>query len=865
MIKSIITIIVLFCQSIFFLSQSSISAQNNLTEEINKIALKENLRLAYESGILQNKFCKISLKGVPIKIALDLLLSQTDLEYVITEDKQLLLRKKEYNDTNSLKLVGQIREKFDNKNISFAAVSLLGSPIGCYSDENGFFDLIIPSDYIKGNDTIIIHRMGYKDKKLELHSFIGNSDIELEVKTRILPVIMILKPIKPMEINTSLINYKIDNEQYEFSSFITEDVLRKVQFLPSVYANNDKSSKINFRGSKSFETLVILDGLRIYNPTHFYNVFSSINNDFVKEVNVYKNTIPPSIRSMTGGIVKMSSYDNIKTFLADFDANLMYLSANAVIPVSNKFKINIAIRKSVFEKTKKSILYEVTSKNNQVLQDSNLLNSKSPGFMFYDFNNTFLYKINKKQEIKLSFYKSMDLYDDSYIISLKNKENNITNIGLKYIDISDWNNLGIGLNYSVKWLNVDTDISISSAQYQEKNILKINIKRQRPDSIQVKSIFDSKSSSINDVVFKIDNKIKVNTYSKILFGIDLTNYNVLSNIDIKQNSILNLKEKSNTYTVYGGFYGKLNNIDFGLALKSTYLSSTKTNYFCPSFDLVYHFSKNSSLFGSISKQHQYLRQFEYETPQSKNTYVWALASNSTPVLTSNNISIGSKLTYAKSTITIEAFHKTLNGLSTLLRPAPTSRNDHGMVNENYKIFYGDSYNYGLDILWLQKIKNYSSQLSYTYSILNQRFNQVFKNRYHPAPNDTRHQIKWINSYTWNNWRLGLNFIYSSGTPYFDFSNLTKDSHRSKIVFENFIEYLPDYFRSDFSINYKLNFFKKNMIFGLTVFNLSDRVNISERRIINTGRGFNPKNTPGLIRSQTNLLSRTINIGIKLKI
>jgi len=240
-----------------------------------------------------------------------------------------------------------------------------------------------------------------------------------------------------------------------------------------------------------------------------------------------------------------------------------------------------------------------------------------------------------------------------------------------------------------------------------------------------------------------------------------------------------------------------------------------------------------------------------------------LAGEHTPVLSSKTISFGSNFSYKNTKLTIETYYKTQNGLSVLLRPKLTNREEPDVQKLDYRIFYGDSYNYGLDLMWTYNTGNYSSQLAYTYSIFNQRFKQIFRNSYHPAPTDTRHQIKLIQSYKWDNWLFDLNFIYSSGTPYFDFSKLEHNSHRADISYQDYIKFLPDYFRADASINYKVTVFGKHTMIKLAVFNLTNRTNITERRLIITNRDFNPNNR--LIQSQTNLLNRTVNIGIRIEL
>ncbi len=850
------------------LSQSGIDSHKiPLYDEIQKIAEKENLHLAYESGLLQNMYAKTNVQNLSFDKALDLILSQTDLEYILTKDHQLLLRKKKLNNPEKLKLFGRIRDKQNKENIAYAAISLKGSAIGCYSDEAGNFNLVIPSDYIKGNDTIIIHRLGYNEKKIELNKFINSGEVELDVKARLLPLVTILNPIKKIRLPNSLFDYSINNQGYEFYAFITNDILRKIQSLPSIYANKDKSALINIRGSKSFETLILIDGLRMYHPTHFYNIFSSINNDYVEKINVYKNTIPPSIRSMTGGVVEMISKPMNKDFSADIEANLMFLGTVVNIPVSNKAGLLLSARKSIFDKTQNNFANQVLSPvdKQSALPVLTRLDRKSPEFKFYDFNGKFEYSINNRNKIQIDFFSSRDFFLDKYENILKKKTNDITSLKIRYRDDANWINTGIGIKYNLKFKNLHTNIALSSANYFDNSLLNINLVQKRHDSLKIYFEDDFKISSIHDLVFKINNQLKTGKNSFLDFGLDITNYSVASQIILKLNPILDISKEYISYSLYTSFLNKINNLEYRLTLKTSYFTGTTNYYVDPAINIKYHLTNKLFIYSSINKQHQFLREIEYETPQSTNSYFWDLANKSTPVLSSKTYSIGCTYDNHKSKINLEFYYKTQDGQSILLRPKPTKRDKPNPINLNYNIFYGDTYIYGLDMVWSQTLGNYTGQLAYTYSVFNQRFKQIFKNEYHPAPDDTRHQLKLIQNYRLNKWNFGLNLIYSSGTPYFDFSDLKRASHRSEINFEDYIKFLPDYYRSDASITYSFKIYGKNTQLNFSIFNLTNRMNISDRRLISTNKDFNPNNPLRLIQSQTNLLKRFVNIGIKFKL
>jgi hypothetical protein len=71
------------------------------------------------------------------------------------------------------------------------------------------------------------------------------------------------------------------------------DVLRVVMALPGVKTVGEASTGLNVRGGSTDQNLILFNDATIYNPAHFFGMFSSFNPDLVKEVNLYKSSIPP--------------------------------------------------------------------------------------------------------------------------------------------------------------------------------------------------------------------------------------------------------------------------------------------------------------------------------------------------------------------------------------------------------------------------------------------------------------------------------------------------------------------------------------------------------------------------------------------
>ena len=81
--------------------------------------------------------------------------------------------------------------------------------------------------------------------------------------------------------------FKIDIEAAKVVPALAEpDLLRAAQILPAVSAASDYSSALYVRGGAPDQTVVLLDGIPVFNPYHFGGVFGAFNPDVVASVDV---------------------------------------------------------------------------------------------------------------------------------------------------------------------------------------------------------------------------------------------------------------------------------------------------------------------------------------------------------------------------------------------------------------------------------------------------------------------------------------------------------------------------------------------------------------------------------------------------
>jgi len=81
------------------------------------------------------------------------------------------------------------------------------------------------------------------------------------------------------------------------------DVLRSLQSLPGVSAVGEGANGINIRGGSVDQNLIFLEHMPVFNPTHLLGLFSLFPTDGIRELQLYKGSIPARYGGRTAGVL----------------------------------------------------------------------------------------------------------------------------------------------------------------------------------------------------------------------------------------------------------------------------------------------------------------------------------------------------------------------------------------------------------------------------------------------------------------------------------------------------------------------------------------------------------------------------------
>ncbi len=173
------------------------------------------------------------------------------------------------------------------------------------------------------------------------------------------------------------------------------DILKSLILLPGVSTQGEASSGFNVRGGGVDQNLILLGGATLYNPSHLFGFFTGFNSSIVRDVSLYKGSIPANFGGRASSVVDVAyKKGNFGQWEGDVSLGIATSKFSAGGPiVKDKLSIMTAARGSypnwLIRQTK----------------DPNIANSTAS---FYDANFITNYIINEKNDIEYSFYISGD-------------------------------------------------------------------------------------------------------------------------------------------------------------------------------------------------------------------------------------------------------------------------------------------------------------------------------------------------------------------------------------------------------------------------------------------------------------------------
>ncbi len=732
-------------------------------------------------------------------------------------------------DAGNSTITGYIRNATNGEPVIGAAVYIEKPSIGASTDALGFYSLVIP----RGKQLLKVKSFGMRETQRQVILYSdGKLDIDMRESVIALKEVKVKAGVDKNVVGTQMgqVRLTIKDLKQVPTVFGETDLLRTIMTMPGVKSVGENSTGLNVRGGSTDQNLIQFNDAVIYNPSHLFGFFSAFNPDVVRDLELYKSTIPSKYGGRLSSVLDVNGRDgNKKKFVASGGIGLLTGRLTLEGPI-------------IKDKTS-FIIGGRSTYSNWVIRalDNPAYNRSSANF--YDLNLQITHEINEKNTLILTGYRSSDrfkLYGDttySYhnqLASLKWKHtfnpklySEITVSQSKYDYQMAAGGLPLNafdLKFNINQSNFKADFSyqLSPKHTLEFGLSSISYKLHPgsfatrgeqsliiPDELEAEQGLES--------ALYVEDKFEVSPKLNLSVGLRFSMFNYLGPktintyvpglpIDyIYQNGVVNYEKGKNIKT-YGG----------------------------PEIRL----SARYSLFDNLSLKVSYntLRQYIHllsNTMTVSPTDIWKLSDPFIKPQIGDQISVGlyRNLLGNKVEISLEGYYKNINNF------LDYKGGDSLIMNHNIEaaVINTKAKAYGVEFLVKKLTGKFNGWLSYTYSrtllraIDRESPDAPNGGSFYPSNYDKPHDFTAITNYRFSHrFSLSVNFTYSTGRPYTPpvGKYIIDGSQRVYYAYRNQYR-IPDYYRADVSMNIEGNHKIKKLAhssWSLSVYNLLGRRN-----------------------------------------
>jgi len=706
------------------------------------------------------------------------------------------------NTEGRVRLSGNIRDFKTGEPIVGAALFIRDPMIGATTDAFGYYTIQLPV----GRHDLQINGLGLKDthRQIVLHSE-GKLDIELEEQVYTLKEVTIssekIENVRRTAMGVERL--KIRDIKNIPTAFGEVDVIRAVLSLPGVKAVGEASSGFNVRGGSTDQNLILFNDGTIYNPTHLFGIFSAFNPDLVKDMELYKSSIPAKYGGRISSVLDINTREgNRKEFQGSASIGLL--------------TSRLTIEGPIFSEKTSFILGGRTTYSDWILKKLPEKSGYKDGNAgFYDLNATINHRFNEYNNLYVNGYYSHDRFrfDEAERYAYENA------------------------NASIKWRHIFNPklTSVLTGGYDHYAY----ITRNTDNPVNAYSM----SFGIDQYYGKADFTWYLHDKHTIDFGANGLYYDLnpgkylpKGNESLVKEDRMQ-KEKAVESAVYVGdrwditpsfsvnagvrysMFNAMGPREYNL-YQDEYIPSSTTvtehvskgngvfkTYHGPEFRLSarYEFSDDLSVKAGYNTMRQNIHKLSNTTIMSP-TDTWKLSDANIKPQTGSQIAAGVYKNFLNNTIetSIEGYYKTMDDYLDYRNGAILLMN-HTIETD---VLSTEGRAYGVELMVKKTQGKLNGWVSYTYSRTQLRQNDariqdpVNNGDWYAADYDKPHDIKLVGNYKFTHrFSLSMNCDYSTGRPItlpvskYDFEG------GEYVYFSDRNKYrIPDFFRLDLSFN-----------------------------------------------------------------
>lgn len=780
-------------------------------------------------------------------------LYNTPLDFTINTQTILIY----LSDPKTYRICGTILDSETQEPLIAVNVSANNTIIGTYTDAAGYFELSMEA--LK-NQKISVSYIGYKTAEYSIQSIDSHDCVSIVLSpddhllnSGIIITDFILDGIsEDNDFNGYVMDYRQLSKHH---SIVEHDILKTAQLLPGIVSIDESATNLQIRGGTSDQNLILWEGAPIYQPGHLFGMISAINPFSINDVNIHKGVYDPKYDNRVGGIIDISLTDSIQTSgHGSLGMTLTEAHFNWEWPiVSDKLEVFLSGRQSINTLFNSPPLQNYTSK---VFQFSKIDDQSSDaeegtiytdqGLNFYDWNTKLLYRPVPQALINVGYYKNsqdfkyqLSFPDDPFIAT-----DNIRASSEALKTQFDW-------AFHKSWTS---SISYIQSKYKsDYGYFEEELGSTLTTYNQTNSIIDRSFTLSNNI-----NIASIHLSAGYDYNVKDVDYNVIYDNDLEPFFEDINFEKGSFHNLFASGKWNHNKLHISGGLRSSYYIQQKRWVQSPRISLHYFIANNLKFKTEAGVFHQFISQLRNfgSNEIAVDNPLWILNDDYSELSQkANKFSAGFNYNKKGWLIDLEGFYNETEGLTTF------SPIFNLLPSDDFSS--GSSRALGLALIVKKRWRHLNSWVNYALGKIKYTFPEISEASF-TAPNDIRHNLTWVGSYTHKDLQFSIISNLHSGLPYTQpagvLSTFDEEDNETyyNIEYQSFNEdRLKAYARVDVSINYRPTFQitkKSKLEISLSILNLLNTQNTSAREYFLDNDTNNERPQLSFIRKS--LLGRT---------
>ncbi|HEY4325054.1 MAG TPA: TonB-dependent receptor [Mucilaginibacter sp.] len=744
--------------------------------------------------------------------------------------------------TGTATLSGYVRSAKSGEALIAAGISVPAIKGGIATDQFGHYTIRLP----RGRNTLLVKALGMKDAQRQIMlNTDGQMNIELQERVTTLKEVVVsadrTQNVQSTQLGVSRLS--IATIKQIPSVFGEADVLRVVLTLPGVQSVGEATTGFNVRGGAADQNLILFDDATIYNPSHFFGFFSAFDPDVVKDIELYKSSIPEKYGGRLSSVLSITSREgNKKKFTGSAGIGLLTSRLSVEGPIDSNRTSFIFGGRTTYANWLLNLLPQAYK------------NSKAS---FYDLDLGISHQIDQNNNLYLTAYISNDNFklnsDTDYSYSNKN-------ISLKWKH--NFNNRFYGAltgGYDNYQYNVSSDANPINAYKLKFGIGQFNLKADFNYRLNQKNLLDFGLGSI---------------YYKLNPGENVPN----GNASLIATNIVPSEQALESALYFGDNFDITPKLALSAGIRYSiynYLGPQTVNYYAPGLPVTtlnlvdsvkygtnhviktysgpeyrisarYLFTNDFSVKAGYNTLSQYLHLISNTTAISP-TDIYKLSDPNVKPQYGDQVSLGLFKNFKNNTIqtSVEVYYKRMKDYLDYKSGATLVLNHH--LETDVLETRGKAY--GIEFLIKKDVGRLNGWISYTYSrtfLKQDNLNEgelINGGNYYPANYDKPHAVNFVGNYKFTHrYSFSLSTFYSTGRPITVPITEYYLAGAERVYYSDRNAYrIPDYFRTDISFNiegnHKIQQFTHSS-WNIGVYNLTGRKNAYSTYFIEEGGTIN---------------------------